>query len=139
MLSPILNSKPSAPGLLRYPVEYQNALSVLGRKEWPALKNKLSSADADQVVIALNAFVDAIVANKAAIENHDDFDCQRFPSTNDMTILTERWNEMNRLRRECRYARREQRLTRYNLMALLVGKENLCVDDDYDDDEDNDL
>jgi hypothetical protein len=56
-----------------------------------------------------------------------------------MTILQTRWDEMNRLRREARWAMRDQSLNRYDLMALLVGKENLCFkrpdteDPDYDD------
>ena len=124
---------------LRYPNEYKRAMAILGRKEWPTLQKKLSSNEADQVVVALDRYVFSVSANKRAIQNHDAFDCHIWPKTSDMTILKERWDEMNRLRREARWAMRDQSLNRYDLMAILVGKENLCFkrpdteDPDYDD------
>ena len=122
-------------GHLRYPSDYQRALTVLCRSDWPILKNRLSCDGADQVLIALNVYVAAVIANQDAIEEHDAFDCQVFPSTNDMKILEKRWNKMNTLRNACRYALRDQRVARYDLMALLVGKENLCFErpDDFSD------
>jgi len=121
-------------GSLRYPSDYQRALTVLGRTDWPTLKNRLSCDGADKVLVALNAYVAAVVANQEAIETHDAFDCHA-PSTNDMKVLEKRWDTMDKLRRKCRYALRDQRLTRYDLMVLLVGKENLCFErpDDYSD------
>ncbi len=128
-------STPCATGPLRYPSDYQRAMTVLGRKDWPTLKNRLSCDGADQVVAALNAYVAAFVANQEAIDTHDAFDCQFFPSTDDRKVLEQRWDNIDKLRRACRYALRDQRLTRYDLMALLVGKENLCFErpDDYSD------
>jgi hypothetical protein len=134
-----LVSTETEPEMLRYPSDYQRAMTVLGRKEWPMLKKRLSSPDAAEVVVALNAYIGAILANQMAIESHDVFDGRIWPNTRDMTVLQERWDEMNRLRREARYAMRIQSIKRYDLMAVLVGKENLCVerphesDTDYDD------
>lgn len=143
-LPPLLNPdtlKPCETKMLplRYPSDYQRAMVVMGRKEWPTLKKKLSSNEADKVVVALNAYITAILNNRDAIENHDAFDCRIWPNTTDMTILQTRWDEMNRLRREARCAMRVQNITRYDLMVLLVGKENLAFerpdfsDTDYDD------
>jgi hypothetical protein len=149
-LPPILNPdglkpQPETESPLRYPSDYQRAMTVIGRKEWPTLKKKLSCDGADKVVVALNAYIRAILVNKTAIELHDAFDRRNFPATSDMTILEARWAEMSRLRSEGRYAMRAQSIARYDLMELLVGKENLCVerphesDTDYDDsDEDYD-
>ena len=123
---------------LRYPSDYQCALTVLRRNDWPTLKSRLSCDGADQVLVALNAYVAAVISNQDAIEAHDAFDCQVFPVTNDMNLLEKRWNKMAQLRTACRYALRDQRVTRYDLMALLVGKENLFErpddfsDTDYD-------
>jgi len=143
-LPPLLNPeclKPSETNLpdVRYPSDYYRAMAVMGRKEWPTLKNKLSSPDADKVRVALNAYVDAILTYQTAVETHDAFDCRVWPATNDMKVLEKRWDEMNRLRTETRYAMRVKSITRYDLMELLVGKENLCLerpeysDTDYDD------
>ena len=143
-LPPLLNPDKLVPNTvnpmpLRYPSDYHRAMVVLGRKEWPTLKKRLSSPDAAIVVVALNAYIGAILTNKSAIEAHDAFDSRIWPNTRDMNVLQERWDEMNRLRREARYAMRVQSIKRYDLMALLVGKENLCVerpntdDSDYDD------
>ena len=118
--------------------DYQRALTVLGRNDWPTLKNRLSCDGADQVLVALNAYVAAVIANQDAIEEHDAFDCQVFPRTNDMKILEKRWDKMGQLRSACQVALRDQRVTRYDLMALLVGKENIFErpddfsDTDYD-------
>ena len=124
---------------LRYPRDYTRAMTVLGRKEWITLKKKLSSPDADEVVVALNNYITTILEDRAAIEAHDAFDCRILPNTRDMTILQHRWDEMNRLRREARCAMRNKSIARYRLMELLVGKENICFepphysDSDYDD------
>lgn len=133
----LVSSEPE-PETLRYPNEYKRALNVLGRKEWPTLKKKLSSPDADQVVVALNDYICAVLTNKRAIQEHDAFDCRVFPKTNNMTILQNRWDKMGQLRQEARYAMRDQSIKRYDLMVLLVGKENLLKrpnveDPDYDD------
>jgi len=150
-LPPLLNPdclkpSPKTETPLRYPSDYQRAMAVMGRKEWPTLKKKLSCDGADKVVVALNAYVRAILVNKTAIELQDAFDRRNFPATSDTAILQARWTEVSQLRSEGRYAMRAQSIARYDLMELLVGKENLCVerphesDTDYDDsDEDYDM
>lgn len=46
--------------LLRYPKEYKETLSLLGKEEWPELKSKLSSKQADEVVLLLKICMDAL-------------------------------------------------------------------------------
>jgi len=130
--------KPSVPKkyLLRYPREYERAMKVIGRKEWITLKKKLSSPDAEKVVIALNTYVDTILATNKTVQKYDELDVQSFLDTKDKTTLRERLDTIRSLRVELRYAHNALIVTRYDLMALLVGKEHLCFEPPlYDSDE----
>jgi hypothetical protein len=43
--------------ILRYPKEYQEAMRLIGVKSWTALKETLSSKDADKIVEHVNAYI----------------------------------------------------------------------------------
>ena len=50
----------------RYPVEYEDALRVLNKREWPRLKEKLSGPKADQGLDCLNRFLAARIVSEQA-------------------------------------------------------------------------
>ena len=141
---------------LRYPVEYRKALEDLKfRKSWPTLRKGLSGDRADQVLVALNAYVAASIA-------HDAYEAAYFveydaigeikkamvkPSTEPkavprswswVPVLCGKTNtvceasaiEVHKKRiakiiHEGRAVLRDYRVTRYDLVALLVGEEEL--------------
>jgi len=123
--------------ILRYPREYHRAMKVIGRKEWITLKKKLSSPDAEKVVIALNTYIATILETKKTVQKYDDLEVSSFLDTKDTTVLKERLDMIKSLRVECRYAHNALIVTRYELMGMLVGKEHLCFEQPlYDSDED---
>jgi hypothetical protein len=50
----------------RYPREYNEALRVLNKQEWPRLKEKLSGAKAEQGLDCLNRFLAARIVSEHA-------------------------------------------------------------------------
>ena len=52
--------------LLRYPREYKEALQLLEIPDWPELKAKLSTNDAEQAVVYLQSYLVAFIALEAA-------------------------------------------------------------------------
>ena len=50
----------------RYPVEYEDALRVLNKREWPRLKEKLSGPKAEQGLDCLNRFLAARIVSEQA-------------------------------------------------------------------------
>ena len=45
--------------LLRYPREYHEAIRAMGIRQWDRLKEKLSSQDAERVIVYVRAYLEA--------------------------------------------------------------------------------
>jgi len=58
--------KAFAKPFFRYPNEYEDALRVLNKPEWPRLKEKLSGPKADQGLDCLNRFLAARIESERA-------------------------------------------------------------------------
>jgi hypothetical protein len=56
--------------LLRFPREYKEVLQVIGQQEWPELKAKLSTNDAEQVIVYLRSYLDA---HRLEVEAKDNY------------------------------------------------------------------
>jgi hypothetical protein len=56
--------------LLRFPREYKEALQVNGHPDWPELKAKLSTNDAEQVIVYLRSYLDA---HRLEVEAKDNY------------------------------------------------------------------
>jgi hypothetical protein len=50
--------------LLRYPREYKLALAATNRTSWYYLRKKLSSPEADQVIVLLRCYLESMVQNQ---------------------------------------------------------------------------
>jgi len=110
---------------------YAHAMEVLGRPEWPSLKEKI---DDPHVSAACKAYVDAVLKLKQAEE---DLDLRYFCVQG--TEL-ERIIEQTRILNDSSSAHRNKDRTWHNLMVLLIGEENVpwVLDDTDDEDEDED-
>jgi hypothetical protein len=86
--------------LLRYPAEYKEALCLLEKKEWSELKSKLSSSEADEVVLLLKIYMDACKARSICEEEFirmDDIISEEFNDEKIKVIETGKWEEYKRL------------------------------------------
>ena len=52
--------------LLRYPREYKEVVQILEIPDWPELKAKLSTNDAEQVMVYVQSYLAAFIALEAA-------------------------------------------------------------------------
>ncbi len=86
--------------LLRYPVEYKEALCLLEKKEWSELKTKLSSSEADEVVLLLKTYMDACKARSICEEEFirmEDIISEEYNDEEIEVIETGKWEEYKRL------------------------------------------
>ena len=117
--------------IFRFSREYEEAVLVLNRKEWPALKEMLYTDKADPIMKALKAYVNAVVAKQRADKEYDDYYFTgSLQNTRDMV---QHWDELSEMRKECRDTRWFQRSMYRELMVLMYGEERVNWDTDTDD------
>jgi len=74
----------------------------------------------EPVRAALTAYLEAYTADKAAIDEHDAFDCADWDyKTNDMKILRAHWAKTDELRRTCTQTRQRRKRAWFALLDLL--------------------
>ena len=86
--------------ILRYPVEYKEALCILEKKEWSELKTKLSSSEADETVLLLKIYMDACKARSICEEEFvrmDEIISEEYNDEEIEVIETGKWTEYVRL------------------------------------------
>jgi hypothetical protein len=101
---------------------YEQALLALGIPEWPTLLVKIGLPP---VVSALNAWLTAYDADKAAIEEHDAFDEHVWPTPTTQAGLQAHWDKAGQLRRAATKTRV------YRKRAFRKLKDALAEDYDY--------
>ena len=84
--------------LFRYSREYKQALTALGKDEWQALKEKLCSKDAEEVLQLIQDYVAAFLERHAADQELEEFEDYGGPSTPN---LVGSWAERRRLMDNC--------------------------------------
>jgi hypothetical protein len=119
----------------RFPKEYKEAMRILNHIEWPSLKKKLCTKDADQVLASLIAYTRAVVAKRNADDVHDTFHgISRSGSPLYFTNID--WTEKDRLRKVCRDAMRLQTIAYHDLMMKMYhdwpGEEPAYTDTEDD-------
>lgn len=122
--------------------EYQRALTVTGRFEWPLLRTKLYGPDASIVLMTLKDYLEAFAKRKEA---DDEYDKACIPSGSGSSYTSDlqmRWLELGRCRKEARDALWFQDAAFRDLMIAMLGEETVdreqlaYVDNDYDPNED---
>jgi len=101
--------------LFGYYKEYNHALTVLGKKKWPKLKEKLQT-EPEVILPALSIYLDAFVKKQESYLLRDKFKA-------DLQHLTEtdRWNEENRIHNMNFYRKRAEEDTFWLLIRILYG------------------
>ena len=92
---------------------YNHALKVLGKKQWPKLKEKLRE-EPEVVLPALQYYMDAFIKKKEMYLHRDQFnEC--------LSDVPERWIEKNQIHNMCFYAKRSEEDTFWLLIRILHG------------------
>lgn len=104
--------------LFRFPKEYKEVLSFSRRKEWSALKEKLSGENAARVSSAAQNYIDACLERKRASDADNAY---RYYMPKDMQELQDRRVEQRRLHKEYLRAERVQSKM-YDDLILVVSE-----------------
>ena len=107
--------------LFRFPKEYKEAMRILNHTEWPSLKKKLSTKDADQVLLSLNTYTQAVVAKRNADDEYEIFHDNAIQYRSGYCRDYD-WSEKVRLRKVCRNAMRLQTTAYHNLMSKMYDE-----------------
>jgi hypothetical protein len=92
---------------------YNHALNVLGKKQWPKLKEKLHEVP-EVVLPALKYYLDAFIRKQETYLRRDQFnEC--------LSDVPERWKEKNQIHNLCFYAKRSEEDTFWLLVRILYG------------------
>jgi hypothetical protein len=121
--------------LFKFPKEYKEAMRILNRTEWPYLKKKLSTKDADQVLAALNIYTQAVIAKRNADDDHNNFQDNAIQYRSGYIHGQWDWSDRIRIAEVCRDATRSQTRACSNLMSVMYGiqspsEEHTCTDTD---------
>ncbi len=85
-----------------------------------------------EVVTALHNYLDAVMADKYAIEEHDEYDAHVWPTPTTHAALDAHWNKVGQLRRACEQSRKKRKTTWFALLDLLGEDYDYSSTDDED-------
>ena len=102
----------------RYPKQYTEALSQLGRPSWPLLAKSLIGENAQEVSEALKEYVLAFLSREVAKQSFDRFpmDC-----TASLEEVQANWTTLNLLRKDYEFSLRLQDKAYRKLMIAMLG------------------
>ena len=106
--------------LFRFSREYKEALRKLGMAKWPQLKQKLYTPHADQIMDALNAYVNAYTLGKQVYNEHDRLR-YTWPETKDIESLRLYWEKVDQMIQTRRSTQILQNLRYNELIALMYN------------------
>jgi len=85
-----------------------------------------------EVVTALHNYLDAVMADKYAIEEHDAYDEHVWPTPTTQAGLEAHWNKVGQLRRACERSRKRRKTAWFALLDLLGEDYDYSSTDDED-------
>jgi len=85
-----------------------------------------------EVVTALHNYLDAVMADKYAIEEHDAYDEHVWPTPTTQAGLEAHWNKAGQLRRACTLSRKRRKTAWFALLDLLGEDYDYSSTDDED-------
>jgi len=110
-------------------MEYIYENTTYDLRALPALPARMEEPE---VVTALHNYLDALMAYKYTIEEHDAYDDHVWPTPTTQAGLEAHWNKVGQLRRACERSRKRRKTTWFALLDLLGEDYDYSSTDDED-------
>lgn len=95
----------------------------------PSLQARIEEPE---VVTALHNYLDALMADKYTVEEHDAYDDHVWPTPTTQAGLDAHWNKVGQLRRACEQSRKKRKRAWFALLDLLGEDYDYSSTDDED-------